>query len=732
MAALVSEGWGAARELDPFGGEFDGYRPRQLNRRPRSIPIPYGAPHSGNLWLGGQNDVATGGTNANPPPTNTNNPRNTRNRNNASQTTQNNTLQQNPAGQPPPQGRNRNRNRNRNANANGNRNAQQTAGPSDTPNGQAGPSRGRGQNNRGPRSNASNADASNLTPDPITGELISKRAAKRRRAKARKAAGETTVTRPQQPRNPPRPPVVRSGAPVNRPTAASTTQPLSIAAATVSAPPVPSVPQVGRNPILASPQPQPIVTTTAQPNATTNTTNNGAALSTSRLSAHNETSGRTSPREDTLRRWRHFLNDTPQTVRSNPVASSSNPPVRLGAPARPAPVVPPVPLANRNVGLAPPARAGAAGAPPIIPPVSPNLVAFWDSDDENDPPIRARPVRNIRELVAPARVPAPLNPLRVPVRPVVRPAPRRIRPTTACLVCLDIPDEFPRNLPTAHCTHPVTICAPCLEQHISHAVLSQGLTSITCPHPTCRQNMEYSDVIRGTKTAKACQDRYESLLLRRTLEAEPNFVWCKNANCNWGQVHESGANAPIVICQVCRSRSCFTHNVPWHTGLTCAQYSAQNAHRERENAASEAYITQHAKQCPNSSCGRRIEKNDGCDHMTCRRPAGCGHEFCWVCLADYRPILRDGNHHHNPTCLHYAPIRPVTTLEDLLRQRQYVPIARPNIPVRPRLDAMPPRPPAPAPQPQPRPPPARAPAAPASGSFLGWVFGAAVAFIAGT
>jgi len=31
------------------------------------------------------------------------------------------------------------------------------------------------------------------------------------------------------------------------------------------------------------------------------------------------------------------------------------------------------------------------------------------------------------------------------------------------------------------------------------------------------------------------------------------------------------------------------------------------------------------KKCP--MCNTRIEKNGGCDHMTCR----CGHNFCWIC-----------------------------------------------------------------------------------------------------
>merc|ERR1740123_2425094 len=31
-----------------------------------------------------------------------------------------------------------------------------------------------------------------------------------------------------------------------------------------------------------------------------------------------------------------------------------------------------------------------------------------------------------------------------------------------------------------------------------------------------------------------------------------------------------------------------------------------------------------------------IERNQGCNHMTCRRQVGgCGYEFCWVCGGKY-------------------------------------------------------------------------------------------------
>mmetsp|Transcript_11931 Transcript_11931/g.28085 ORF Transcript_11931/g.28085 Transcript_11931/m.28085 type:complete len:272 (-) Transcript_11931:40-855(-) len=46
----------------------------------------------------------------------------------------------------------------------------------------------------------------------------------------------------------------------------------------------------------------------------------------------------------------------------------------------------------------------------------------------------------------------------------------------------------------------------------------------------------------------------------------------------------------------------------------------------------------HSVRCP--GCGRQVQRNGGCPHMTCR----CGVEFCWWCGKDYKQIKNTYKH----------------------------------------------------------------------------------------
>ena len=99
-----------------------------------------------------------------------------------------------------------------------------------------------------------------------------------------------------------------------------------------------------------------------------------------------------------------------------------------------------------------------------------------------------------------------------------------------------------------------------------------------------------------------------------------------------GVVLEEDMGNGTVSCPGCKTVYCALCGNDAHPGAECPPPSETLE-----------WLSKRTKPCPN--CHNRIEKNGGCDHMTCRPPGGCGHEFCWRCEMPYR-----GHRMGGPAC----------------------------------------------------------------------------------
>jgi len=227
-----------------------------------------------------------------------------------------------------------------------------------------------------------------------------------------------------------------------------------------------------------------------------------------------------------------------------------------------------------------------------------------------------------------------------------------------CDVCIeDLPrEQFPYEDVTDRCNHDKNICSACLSQSIAAQLDDKGWDQITCPTSSCAAKLSSGDVEMWTE--RHIVDRYHRFMIASTLDTDPDFRHCLREGCQFGQVHESGTEEPVMYCGECFFKMCFVHKRAWHEGQTCAEYdeSLQSKARHlREESQSEAVIAETSKVCPGIGCETRIEKGEGCDHMTCTR---CRHEFCWKCLAPYGPIKVLGNTAHNTGCPYSNPLLP--------------------------------------------------------------------------
>ncbi|KAI9769205.1 MAG: hypothetical protein M1840_004334 [Geoglossum simile] len=256
----------------------------------------------------------------------------------------------------------------------------------------------------------------------------------------------------------------------------------------------------------------------------------------------------------------------------------------------------------------------------------------------------------------------------------------RMNEDVECVVCAETlkGKEFPDCGITGTCTHEATTCNGCIAQHIRVQLDTRTWGQLSCPE--CPSPMTYPDVQRFA-TVETFQ-RYDALAMRDGIAIDAQFRWCPAPNCESGQIHNEGADAPIVTCISCGARSCFTHQRLWHEGLTCKEVEngvspsrrrrrltpqeradqemaarlqqeeegtshtaaaqlrreselATEREREQQAESREARETQQllarqraeekaserkilgiSKKCPGKGCSWRIQKTDGCDHMT--------------------------------------------------------------------------------------------------------------------
>ncbi len=168
----------------------------------------------------------------------------------------------------------------------------------------------------------------------------------------------------------------------------------------------------------------------------------------------------------------------------------------------------------------------------------------------------------------------------------------------------------------------------CLRQSLQAQV--EGLRlPLVCPEEGCGRAV-------GEWQARAVLDResfgrYLRLSLTHCVDRNlKEYSWCPTADCQYVFFHDGERD---FHCPLCRHRFCLACRTDWHQNLTCEEYRATRDPVLGEQRFLEFVAGAKFKQCPN--CRLWVEKDDGCNSLTCR----CGIHFCYRCGG-----IQDGDH----------------------------------------------------------------------------------------
>ncbi len=193
-----------------------------------------------------------------------------------------------------------------------------------------------------------------------------------------------------------------------------------------------------------------------------------------------------------------------------------------------------------------------------------------------------------------------------------------------------------------------SFCTACLLEHITIHLDEGNTHELTCPNVKCAKKMHQSDIQTITQKNKDLFDRFDKIAFAEFIMQNNTIKNCPTADCEC--TYEINTDEIFRFkCPSCKAKYC-SHCQYDHRYISCedaalmdrdcADCATRHARNipcdaaARDRAQRESSLVELAnrkiKPCPH--CKTFIEKNMGCNHMTCKR---CKYQFCWTCLARY-------------------------------------------------------------------------------------------------
>jgi ariadne-1 len=190
-----------------------------------------------------------------------------------------------------------------------------------------------------------------------------------------------------------------------------------------------------------------------------------------------------------------------------------------------------------------------------------------------------------------------------------------------CNICYG--DEA--KLLSLSCGH--SYCRDCWQRHLKSKINDEKIWTIPCMEPKCGGILT-EEIVRQLSD-NSTFNNYKKLAAGSFIQVSDLVKWCPGVNC--GRIARIvDLECPGVKC-TCNESFCVGCDNENHNPINCTRLEKW-IKKCREDNESEDWISKNSKKCPR--CKAPIQKNGGCNHMTCRTP-GCRYEFCWLCMGPW-------------------------------------------------------------------------------------------------
>ncbi|KIM83428.1 hypothetical protein PILCRDRAFT_783776 [Piloderma croceum F 1598] len=223
-----------------------------------------------------------------------------------------------------------------------------------------------------------------------------------------------------------------------------------------------------------------------------------------------------------------------------------------------------------------------------------------------------------------------------PLEPPTSQSQAPIRSSIEAFVCPICFDDSQTKTLCLSCDH--TFCASCWIAYATSKIRDDQEMAIRCMAEGCSLVAPDLFVRSILEEDTTTWDRFRELVIRHFVASNPNLKYCPYPSCTHTVSCPSASSksslatvVPTVACGASATHKfCFGCPIDGdHRPVICG-VAKMWLKKCRDDSETANWIKSNTKEC--SKCQSTIEKNGGCNHMTCKK---CKHEFCWVCMGPW-------------------------------------------------------------------------------------------------